>query len=71
MCGNTSHPLAAPAKNSGTAEKKKPKVYFFSFRVRPGTRKAKIWYSQIGLAATIAIVTAIWRRRSNAPVTVV
>ncbi len=71
MCGNTIQPAAAPAKNSGTAEKKNPNVYFFSRPVRPGTRNAKIWYSQIGLAATIAIVTAICSRRSKAPVTVV
>jgi len=34
------------------AEKRKPKVYCFSRRVSPGTRKAKIWYSQTGLETT-------------------
>ena len=39
--------------------------------VRPGTRNAKIWYSQTGLAMMIAIVRAIWKCRSNALETVV
>ena len=49
MCGSTNQPAAQPARNSGTAVKKKPKMYCFSLPVRPGTRNAKIWYSQTGL----------------------
>ncbi len=42
MCGITNQPAAHPARNSGTALKKKPKTNFFSWRVNAGVMNAKI-----------------------------
>ena len=71
MCGSTNQPAAMPPRNSGIAVKKNPNVYASRVRVSPGTRNAKIWYSQTGRRSRCRSSRAIWMRTSNAPVMLV
>ncbi len=65
MFGSTNQPAAQPARNNGIAVAKKTNVNFRSRVLRPGTRNAKIWYSQTGLETTMPSVNAICSHRSN------
>jgi len=64
--GSTTQPTPQPTRKSGTAVRKKPKMYFRSRPLNPGTRKAKIWNSHSGLEMTMPIISAICSRMSHA-----
>ena len=69
MWGKSEKPVAHPARKRGTAERKKPNVYFFSVRVSAGRKNANAWYSQTGLETTTPANIAIFILSSNAPLT--